>query len=294
MKAVLFNIFKAINWIITLLPLSVLFVIFSPLFFFVLYYVPGYRKNVVMKNLRNSFPDKKEEDLKTIAKKFYKHLADVFLEIMKLQHMKPSEIKRRYRVTNPELLNNLKKEGKSTIAVFGHYGNWEWIISLPLSIEYKCVTVYKPLANKYFDKYFFDFRSQYGLELIPMIKTGRTVFRYEKAGINTLTGLVADQTPPNGEIQYWTKFLNQDTPVYLGIEKLSHKFNMAVIFFKIEKVRRGYYELKAELVTDDPSKLAPYEVTEKHVKMLEEQIKRRPELWMWTHKRWKHKKPDGK
>ncbi len=292
MKAVLFYIFNAFNRVITLLPLRVLYG-FTPVFYFILYYFPGYRKDVVMKNLRNSFPDKTEKELVAVSKKFYRHLADIFVEIMKLQNMKASEIKKRYKVMNPEILDRLNDQGRSTVGVFGHYGNWEWIISLPLSIKYKSITVYKPLANEYFDRYFKQFRSQYGLELIPMIKTGRTLYRYEKAGINTLTGLVADQTPPNGEIQYWTRFLNQDTPVYMGIEKISHKFNMAVVFLHIDKVKRGYYELTIEMITEEPGKLKPYEVTEKHVRLLENQIRKRPELWMWSHRRWKHKKPAG-
>lgn len=290
MKVIVFYIFLFLNWVITLLPLRILYG-FSPVFYFLLYHLLRYRKTVVLTNLHNSFPDKTEKELVVISKKFYWHLADLFIEVLKLQHMNAKRIKERYKVLNPELLNKLCDEGKSTIGIFGHYGNWEWIISLPLSIEYKSVTVYKPLANKYFDRLLNKFRSQYGIELIPMIKTGRTLYRYEKEGINTLIGLVADQTPPGNEIQYWTKFLNQDTPVYLGIEKLSHKFNMAVVFFHIDKVRRGYYELTPEIITIDPTKLKPYEITERHVKKLEEQIKERPELWMWSHRRWKHKKP---
>ncbi len=290
MKAVIFYIFLSLNWVITLLPLKILYG-FSPVFYFVLYHLLRYRRAIVLKNLRNSFPEKTERELFTISKKFYRHLADVFIEVLKLQHMKASEIKKRYRIINPELLDKIKDEGKSTIAVFGHYANWEWIISLPLNIKYKILAAYKPLTNKYFDRHFFKFRSQYGLEPIPMIRTGRILFHYEEAGINTLVGLVSDQTPPKSEIQYWTKFLNQDTPVYLGIEKLSHKFNMVVVYLHIDKVRRGYYEVTPEIITDEPSRLKPYEVTEKHVKLLEDQIKRRPELWMWSHRRWKHKKP---
>lgn len=290
MKAILFYIFFVINWVITLLPLRILFG-FSPLFHFVLYHILRYRREVVMQNLRNSFPEKTEQELITISKKFYRHLADLFIEILKLQHMKASEIKKRYRLKNPELFDKIKDEGRSSIAVFGHYGNWEWVTSLPLNIKYKILAAYKPLANKYFDQYLLKIRSQYGIELFPMISTGRILYRYEEAGINTLTGLVADQRPPKNEIQYWTKFLNQDTPLYLGIEKLSHKFNMVIIFFHIDKIKRGYYEVTPEIITDEPAKLKTYEVTEKHVKLLEEEIKRRPELWMWSHRRWKHKKP---
>lgn len=290
MKAIFFYIFYAINWVITLLPMRILFG-FSPLFYFILYHIMRYRREVVMENLRNSFPDKTEQELVTISRKFYWHMADLFIEIMKMQHLKASEIKERYKVNNPELFDRLKDEGRSSIAVFGHYGNWEWVTSLSLNIKYKILVTYKPLSNKYFDRYFLKIRSQYGIELVPMISTGRTIYRYEDDGINTITGLVADQRPPKREIQYWTKFLNQDTPVYLGIEKLSHKLNMAIIFFHINKIKRGYYEVTPEIITEEPAKLKPYEVTEKHVKLLEEEIKRRPELWMWSHRRWKHKKP---
>ncbi|MDT8401046.1 MAG: lysophospholipid acyltransferase family protein [Bacteroidales bacterium] len=291
MKGILFYIFSAFNRVITLLPLKALYV-FSPLFYFTLYHLIKYRKAVVIKNLRNALPDKTEGEIKDTSKKFYRHLSDVFIEVLKLQNMKAPELKERYKLINPEVLDKLKDEGKSTIAVFGHYANWEWIISLPLSIRYRTIMVYKPLTNKFFDRYFYKFRSQYGIELSPMSRIGRILYQYEEDGINTLVGLVSDQTPPKKEIRYWTKFLRQDTPVYLGIEKLAHKFNMAVVFFHIDKIRRGYYEVRPEIITEEPGKLKPHELTEKHVSMLEEQIRRRPELWMWSHRRWKHKKPE--
>lgn len=291
MKGILFYIFYAFNMVITLLPLKVLY-LFSPLFYFTLYHLARYRRTVVMDNLHKAFPEKSGKELHAIAKKFYRHLSDLFIEVLKLQNMRASELKERYKLTNPELLDRLKEDGRSTIAVFGHYGNWEWVISLPLSIKYRTIMVYKPLTNKYFDRYFHKFRAQYGTELSPMSNIGRVLFQYEDEGVKTLTGLVSDQTPPKREIRYWTKFLGQDTPVYLGIEKLSHKFNMAVVFFHIDKIRRGYYEISTEIISDDLSELKAYELTEKHVEMLEKQIRQRPELWMWSHRRWKHKKPE--
>lgn len=293
MKAVVFYIFSAINRVVTLLPLRILYGL-SPLFYFILYHLAGYRREVVMKNLRNAFPGKNEKELAGISKKFYRHLSDLFIEVLKLPNMKGSELKERYKVLNPELLDKLREDGRSTIAVFGHYGNWEWFASIPMSIEYKSVTVYKPLKNIYFDRYFLKFRSRYGNILVPMSRTGRVVYQYESEGENILLGLVADQTPPGREIQYWTKFLNQDTPVYLGIEKLANKYNMPVVYFRVDKVKRGYYEVKLELITANPSELKPFELTERHVKLLEEQIRNRPELWMWSHRRWKHKKPAEK
>jgi len=267
---------------------------FSPLFYFTLYHLVGYRKKIVMENLRNAFPEKSGKELRITAKKFYRHLSDLFIEVLKLRHMKASEIMERYKVVDPGLLDKLLEEGRSTIAVFGHYGNWEWTCGLPLFVKYRTIMVYKPLSNKFFDAYFQRFRSQFGIELLAMAKTGRALYRYEEEGINTLLGLIADQTPPRKEIQYWTRFLNQDTPVYMGIEKLANKFNMAVVFLHIEKVRRGYYEMRPELITSQAAELEPFELTEKHVALLEEQIKKRPELWMWSHRRWKHKKPENR
>jgi len=247
-----------------------------------------------MKNLANAFPEKNDEELVNISKKFYRHLSDLFVEVLKLQHMRPAEIKKRYKLNNPELLSRLFKQGKSTIAVFGHYGNWEWYGCLPLLIEYKFVTVYKPLKNSFFDRYFQNFRSQYGTILVPMAKTGRVLYQYKSEGTKILLGLIADQTPPKREIHYWTKFMNQDTPIYMGIEKLSHRYNMPVVYFRLDKVKRGYYEVNPEMIAEDPSKLGPNEITEKHVRLLEEHIRNRPELWMWSHRRWKHKKPEDK
>ena len=293
MKSILFYIFYGLNWVITLLPLRILFG-FSTILYFILYHIVRYRRDVVIQNLRNSFPEKTEQELVIISKRFYRHLADLFIETLKLQHMKASEIKERYKIKNPELFNKIHDEGRSAIVVFGHYGTWEWVISLPLNTKYKTLTVYKPLSSKLFDRYFLKIRSQYGLELVPMSRTGRTIYHYEQAGINTLTGLVADQRPPRSESQFWTKFLNQDTAVYLGIEKLSKKYNMVIVFFHIDKVGRGYYEVTPEIITDEPESLKPYEITEKHVELLEEEIRLRPELWMWSHRRWKHKKPEFK
>ncbi|MEZ4999478.1 MAG: lysophospholipid acyltransferase family protein [Bacteroidales bacterium] len=290
MKAILFYLFFAVNWVITLLPLRVLY-LFSYPFYVILAWLPGYRKDVIMKNLARSFPGKSEKELKKIRSKFYLHFADLVIESLKLQHMSASELKKRYRINNPELLDRLNSEGRSAIAVFGHYGNWEWIIVAREFTSYKFLTVYKPLGNKYFDNYLLKLRSKYGMKLVPMANTLREIVNHQKEGIPTITALVSDQTPPKREIQYWTRFLNQDTPVYLGIEKLSTRFNLAVLFFRVRMKRRGYYTIDIETISEDPASLREHEITELHVKKLEEQIIEQPEIWLWSHRRWKHKKP---
>lgn len=289
MKAIFFYIFYIFNWVITLLPLRVLY-LFSDILYMVLYYFPGYRKDVVINNLRNSFPEKSDNELRTISKKFYRHLSDLFIETLKLQHISNAEMERRFVYKNCSVLNKMKQEGKSAIACLGHYGNWEWSVDFPRFIDYKILGVYKPLHNKYFDRYFNGIRKKNEIELVPMANTLRAILSQMRNGVSTLTILIADQTPPRGEIQYWTNFFNQETPVYLGIEKIARKFNMPVVYLRIDKIKRGYYELYVDVITEDPQSLKENELTDLHVRRLEDHIRTRPELWLWTHKRWKHKR----
>lgn len=293
MKALGYYIFVCFAWLISLLPLSILY-FFSWLLYIALYYISRYRRNVVKKNLNLSFPEKDNKEIKNLSKKFYKHLADMFIEGIKLKHMSEKQLHLRFNLLNPELLNLYAEKGRSAIAALGHYGNWEWIIGLQSKLDYKVLTVYKPLHNPYFDKFFLNIRTQYGMSIIPMSSTLRTIITNRKKGISTLTALVADQTPPKSEIQYWTNFLNQDTPVYMGIEKLARKFDMVVFFFKIKKIKRGYYTVEAELITDDANNMKEYELTNKHIKQLEKHILEQPEYWLWSHRRWKHKRTEDK
>jgi len=293
MKRFLYYIFSGFTWLITLLPLRVLY-IFSSLLFFLFYYFPGYRKDIVLKNLKNSFPEKSTEELKRISKRFFKHLADMFVEGIKLRHMSIGQLSKRFKYVNPELINSYYDEGRDAVAAFGHYGNWEWITGMQEYIKYHVITVYKPLHNKYFDRYFHNIRSKYGMEIVPMSSVLRKIIGYSKEGTTTLTSLVADQTPPRREIHYSLDFLNQETPVYLGVEKIATKFDMVVFFFNIRKVKRGYYEVEAELLTDKPRELEEFELTRRHMKNLEQLINEKPEYWLWSHRRWKHKSVSNK
>jgi KDO2-lipid IV(A) lauroyltransferase len=290
MKALGYYIFYGINWIITLLPLPVLY-IFSDFLYFLLYYFPSYRKKVVATNLKNSFPEKTEEELKFIEKKFYKHLADLFIETLKLSHMSKSQLMRRFTVSNIGIIDKLLEDKRDTVAVFGHYNNWEWFTSLPLYTKYNAVSIYKPLQNKFFDRFLNDLRSKNGMVLTPMSNIIREIINNKKNNINTISAFVSDQTPVKTEIKYWTTFLNQDTPVYMGTEKVASKYDMAIVFFHIQKIKRGYYNLNIELLFDHTAGLPDHLITETHVRRLEEIIVEKPEYWIWSHRRWKHKKP---
>ena len=290
MGAIGYYIFYGINWVITLLPLSVLY-IFSDFLYLVLYYFPSYRRKVVANNLKNSFPDKSEQEIKCIEKKFYKHLADLFIETFKLTHISKEQMMKRFTVSNLKIIDKLLDEKRDTIAVLGHYNNWEWLTALPLYTKYKSVSIYKPLQNKFFDRFINNLRSKNGMVLTPMSNIIREIINDRKNNINTISAFISDQTPIKTEIKFWTTFLNQDTPIYMGTEKVASKYDMAIVFFHIQKIKRGYYNLNIELLFDHTAGLPEHFITETHVKRLEEIIREKPEFWIWSHRRWKHKKP---
>lgn len=287
MGYLIFYLFYGLNWIITLLPLRILY-IFSDILFLLFYYFPAYRKNIVLTNLRNSFPEKSDDEIRRIARQFYRHLADLFPETLKMTHMSDRQLFKRMTFTNPELLNKLYDEGRDLMVVHSHYNCWEWLSILPLYTIHKNVSVYKPLQNKLFDRFLNSLRSKHGMELAPMSGIIREVVRNREKGILSLYALIADQTPYRSEIHYRTTFLNQDTPVFLGPEKIAKKYDMAVIFFRVRKTARGHYNLTAELLFDHTGDLPEHLITETHVRKLEELIRENPQYWLWSHRRWKY------
>lgn len=291
MSSVLFYIFYILNWIITLLPLKILY-LFSDILFFLLYYFPSYRKRVVLENLRNSFGGKSEKEIRYIARKFYRHFADQFIEVLKLTHMSNRQLTRRMKILNPELMEQICNSGRDVAVVHSHYNNWEWLgVCYPLHTKHKTVSVYKPVQNRQFDRFINKLRSRNDASLAPMNMIVRHIIKNRENNIRGIYGFMADQTPARAEIEYYTTFLGQDTPVFLGIEKIAKKYDMAVTIFNVEKVKRGYYTVKVELLFESTAGLAPFTVTDTHVKRLEEIIMKRPEYWIWTHRRWKYKKP---
>lgn len=290
MGALAFYTFYCLNWVITLLPLRVLY-LFSDFLYFVLYYIISYRRKVVAENLTNSFPEKSAVELKIIEKKFYRHLADLIVEILKLTHMSKAQSLAHMKIDNVELLERLYSQGRDVIAVIGHYNNWEWLKSLVFHTQFQTVSIYKPLQDKRFDKFLLDLRNREGMILTPMSLVVREILEARKANRRSIYSFITDQTPPKGDIKYWTTFLNQDTPVYLGVEKIAAKYDMAVVFFNVRKISRGYYCYTPELLFEHSTGLPEFAITESHVRKLEETIRENPEFWIWSHRRWKHKKP---
>jgi len=292
MAAIGYYLFYGLNWIITLLPLPVLY-IFSDFLYLILYNVVGYRRKVVATNLRNSFPEKTDTELKIIEKKFYRHLADIIIETLKSTHLTKANQKKRFTYSNLEIIDKLREEKRDIIAVLGHYNNWEWPTLLPYYLKYKTIIIYKPLQNKYFNNFVNNNRSKDGIVLTPTSQVIREIINYRKNNINTLSVFISDQIPAMGDIKYWTTFLNQDTAVFTGASKIASKYDMAIVFFHVQKVKRGYYNLDIELLFDHTEGLSEEVITEKHVRRLEEIIREKPENWIWSHRRWKHKKPVG-
>ena len=290
MDSIGYYIFYGINWVLSFLPIWILY-IFSDFIYILLYYFPSYRRKVVENNLKNSFPEKTSEELKSIEKKFYKHLADLFIETFKLAHMSRTEQKKRFTYSNLGIIDKLREEKRDIIAVLGHYNNWEWPTMLPEFLKYKIVIIYKPLQNKYFNKFINDQRSKYGIVLTPTSQIIREIINYRNDNINTLSVFLSDQIPAKGDIKYWTNFLNQDTAVFTGAGKIASKYDMAIVFFHIQKVKRGHYNLDVELLHEHTAGLTENLITESHVRRLEEIIREKPEYWICSHRRWKHKKP---
>ena len=248
----------------------------------------GYRKKVVFQNLRNSFPEKSEKEIKLIGKLFYRYLCDLILETLKTISMNKKEMNKRCIIKNISLLKKLYAEKKNIILVMGHYGNWEWGgAAFSLQTDYSLFVIYRPLSNKYFDHLLYKMRTAFGTQLIEMNHTFKEMIR-NKQNTNA-TAFIADQTPPPDHA-HWTTFLNQKTPVFKGTELIAKKLNYPIVFINIKRMKRGYYEVYPEMLVENPALTGEGEITELHTKKLEKEIINQPELWLWSHRRWKHKK----
>ena len=276
-------------YLISLLPFPVLY-FFSDLIFILIFYVIGYRKKVVIQNLKNSFPEKSRQEISELRRKFYHYLCDLFLETFKTLTISKEEMIKHCGISSDsaKLFQKYHDEKKSIILVLGHLGNWEWGgNSFSLICKQQLYVIYHPLENKYFNKLIAGMRTRFGTKLIEMKNTFRDMFSNKKE--ISATAFIADQTP-QPENAHWTRFLNQDTPVFWGTEKISRKLNYPIIFVNVKKIKRGYYEVFAETLIENPATTSDGEISEMHTKKLEEEIRKNPETWLWSHRRWKHKR----
>ncbi|MBK8532870.1 MAG: lysophospholipid acyltransferase family protein [Flavobacteriales bacterium] len=273
------------------LPFPLLYFL-SDLTYFLLFRVCGYRKEVVLSNLRNSFPEKSEADIRTIASRFYRWFCDLTLETLKTLTISPETVRQRVTFEGTEILRDFAQANQSMIIVLGHFGNWE-LAGARYSAEHglpQLYVIYHPLKNKHFDRLMHRMRTRHGTKLYSMQETSKAMLRDRH--LNTATAFIADQTP-SPERAYWMQFLNQDTPVFQGTEALARKLGYPVLYISITHPRRGHYHMRVETLVGDPRTTRDGEITEIHTHRLERDIRNYPDLWLWTHRRWKHSRPSG-
>ncbi|WP_421890315.1 lysophospholipid acyltransferase family protein [Marinoscillum sp.] len=274
---------------LSFLPMRALYVL-ADLLYLLMRCGLTYRKKVVFSNLSHAFPDKPDEEIRAIAWKFYRHFCDLLAESIRLFSISEKEAIARFKVVNTEVFDALAAQSRSALLVGGHYNNWElFAVATDPQISHQLLGIYTPLTNAFFEKKFSESRSKFGLILVPKKKVKET-FEQFKSQL-TATTFAIDQSPRKSQRVYWTKFLNQDTAVHFGAEKYAKDYNYAVVFGSARKVKRGHYELRFELLEDSPKDTPEGAITERQTRRLEAQIYEAPEYWLWTHKRWKLKKP---
>lgn len=289
------NIFSyPLVWAVRLLsylPLPVLYLL-ADLIYFLIAYIFRYRSRVILTNLRNSFPEKPEKEIRQISLGFYRHLADVIVETIKLLTISDSEMRRRCGITEggKAIINHYQTQGVSFIGMLGHLGNWEWVPACTtLNFSFDVIPAYRPMRDLVIDRLMLRIRGRYAHKMVSKHQVGRTVIAYRKSEKPFVMGLISDQTPqPKGA--FWTTFLSQDTPVNAGPEKLARTFKMPVLFVALRKVKRGHYCMHVEKLTDAAVDMPEGLLTEMFMQRLEGEIKRSPEHWLWSHRRWKHTK----
>lgn len=271
------------------LPLRVLY-LFTDFFYLLLLTIIPYRKKVIEGNLKRSFPEKSPSELRKIKRQFYRHFCDLLAEGIKNLSISKRQLTNRFQVKNSELMDKLYNQNKSVILVSGHYNNWEWLItSQNFLFPHQAMGIGMPMTSKFWDKKINEKRMRFGMKVINSSNFKEEINNNIHHPIAILT--LADQSPGDSRKSYWTEFLNQQTAVLFGTEQMAHEYNFSVVFFVIRKVSRGHYEMELKLISDEPSECEWGEITEKHVRLLETEIRNKPQFWIWSHKRWKRDLP---
>lgn len=292
MQAIAYYLSLPFIYFFSLLPLPVLYFISDVLVYPVLYYVVGYRKKVVRTNLERSFPGKSQNELRQIEKKFYRFLSDLFMETVKFFTISKASLQRRFLISDDfTYFEKWFNENKSYVLTLGHYANYEWLaLSLDFMGSHQGKGPFRKMSNPYFNDLFLKARSKFGTVLFPTYETMNELKKESPIPFNIT--LANDQSAPPKRA-YWTTFLNQDTSFFIGTEKIAKDMEMPVVFANIERVKRGYYSVSFDLITEFPKQEETGVIMEKHARLLEKQIQKQPEFWLWSHRRWKHQKPKG-
>ncbi len=272
-------------YLISLLPLRFLY-IFSDVAFFLMYYIFRYRRAVVLDNLHNAFPEKGPEEINRIARQFFRHFCDIWVEALKTLTMSRKNMMKRFPVVNPELPEQLYDKGLSVILFMGHLGNWEWMNSLAITVPHQTMAFYQPQSSRYFDGFIRLVRERYGLIAVESSKGYRTLHDYASRGIQTLTLVLGDQRPGGNAPRQNLTFLGRETAFVTGGDRIAAKLGQAVLFPAIRKTGRGRYEFRYIPVREVPDGKSEG-IMETYIKLLEQSIRENPAYWLWSHKRWK-------
>lgn len=294
-KDMTYHLLRFLLKMISHIPFSVLYA-FSGGMYFLLYHVAGYRRKTVRKNLSESFPEKDGKELKAIEKNFYRFLTDNILEICKMGAMSAREMGRRMNFTNIDAVNEVLRGGRSVALYLGHLGNWEWISSMPLHLYDKAVSaqIYHKLSNDDFDRIMLENRASHGATNVEMRKTARFVNEQAMKGQVCIIGFIADQSPRKKDATHYLRFLNHEVPALTGTEKIIKHYDFDVWFVQPKRVKRGYYEAEFVHITDEPRQLPDFQLTDIYFNMLDQAIRRQPELYLWTHKRFRYARPSDR
>lgn len=275
---------------LAVLPLRVLYVL-ADLIYIVVYYIIGYRRDVVRENLEECFPSYDKAERLKIERQFYRNFADYIVETVKLLHISDGEMSRRMKFDNPEILDELVNKGRNVAVYFSHCGNWEWAPSVTLhchpNVETAYCQVYRPLKNVAMDVLMLSIRSRFGSISIPKSLVLRRLIELRRKGLASVTGFMSDQKPSHGDPTLPLYFLGRPTAFITGTEQLARRLNMAAVYWDMYKDRRGYYHINTRLIAEDVASTAEGYTTRTYASMLEETITRNPSIWLWTHKRWK-------
>jgi KDO2-lipid IV(A) lauroyltransferase len=275
---------------LSLLPLSLLYLI-AAVGYYITYYIFPYRRQVVRENLASSFPEKSLAEIIRIEKRYFRYLNNLVVEVIKMNSISRSELRKRVKFTNLDLVEQYFSKGESVLACTGHYCNWELcMLALGAELSAPEYVIYKPLSNKVFDAWFYKIRSRFGNRFIAMRQTLRSI----AATRNELTMFcfAGDQTPAGSEAHHWIDFMHQPTPVLLGLEKIARQTNRPIFYFNAKLVKRGYYEVDCMPLCLEPKATEEYQITNMQFALLEDILRQEPAYWLWSHRRWKHK-PDN-
>jgi KDO2-lipid IV(A) lauroyltransferase len=287
MQLVAFVLAYPLLWIVSRLPFGMFYAL-SDFIYFVVYRVLGYRKATVRKNLAITLPNKTDAERLEIEKAFFKHMCDMFMEMIKSMSISDEEMKKRFTFTNLELAAEYEKKGKSIILMCAHYASWEWLMVMSNYVSFESYAIYKKIRNDHFDNLVKKIRGRHNAQLIEAKKSIEVMEQHKRANIKAFYGFASDQSPQLTKARLWDTFMGIEVPVFTGAEMLAKRLDMNVLFVKVEKVRRGYYRATLVPLVEEPQKMPDYEITKLYLREVEKQILQKPEHYLWTHKRWKH------